>query len=227
MMTAEQEVQQRSAPGGKVVVNRTMSLDGFVAGPGDAMDWVFRFVTPDQIPDVMHATGAILCGRRTYDVGRRDTGKISGEAYGGLWDGPVFVLTHRTPAMPDSAVSDPAVCDPAVSDPAVSDPAEPGPALTFLSGDITSAVATAKAAAGDKDVELLGTDIATQCLRRGLVDEIFVLVLPVLLGGGTPLFAPAGLGQVNLEPLNLEPVSTGRVGSATSMRFRVVAPCAG
>jgi dihydrofolate reductase len=197
-MTAGQEVQ-RTIPGGKVVVNRTMSLDGFVAGPGDAMDWVFESVTPDQIPDVMHATGAMLCGRRSYDVGQRDAGKISGEAYGGLWSGPVFVLTHRPPP---AAGSD--------------------SALTFLSGDITSAVATAKAAAGDKDVELIGTDVATQCLRQGLVDEIFVLVLPVLLGGGTPLFAPAGLGQVNLEP-----VSTDRVGSATSMRFRVVAPCAG
>jgi dihydrofolate reductase len=206
-MTAEQEVQRRPVPGGKVVVNRTMSLDGFVAGPGDAMDWVFEFVTPDQIPDVMHATGAMLCGRRTYDVGQRDAGKISGEAYGGLWGGPVFVLTHRTPAVPDSAASD---------------PAGSGSTLTFLSGDITSAVATAKAAAGDKDVELLGTDVATQCLRHGLVDEIFVLVLPVLLGRGTPLFGPAGLGQVKLEP-----VATDRVGSATSMRFRVVAPCAG
>jgi dihydrofolate reductase len=219
-MTAGQEVQ-RPVPGGKVVVNRTMSLDGFVAGPGDAMDWVFEFVTPDQIPDVMQATGAILCGRRSYDVGRRDAGKISGEAYGGLCDGPVFVLTHRSPAVPDPPVHDPPVSDPSVSDPSGPDPAGPGATLTFLSGDITSAVATAKAAAGDKDVELIGTDVATQCLRHGLVDEIFVLVLPVLLGAGTPLFAPAGLGQVNLEP-----VSTGRVGPATSMRFRVTAPCA-
>ena len=78
---------------GKVVVNRAMSLDGFVAGPDDSMDWVFEYATPDQVPDVMVATGAMLCGRRTYDVGQRDAGKLSGDAYGGLWSGPVFVLT--------------------------------------------------------------------------------------------------------------------------------------
>ena len=182
---------------GKVVVNRTMSLDGFVSGPDDAMDWVFEFTHPSEIPAVMAATDAMLCGRRSYDVGQRDAGKLSGEAYGGLWSGPVFVLTHRPPAGP------------------------PGPAVTFLSGDITAAVGTARAAAAGKDVEVIGTDVATQCLRHGLVDEILVLVLPVLLGGGTPLFSPEGPDRVNLEP-----VSSDRIGSATSMRFRV-ASCAG
>jgi dihydrofolate reductase len=174
-----------------------MSLDGFVSGPGDTMDWVFEYAQPGDVPDVMAATGAMLCGRRSYDVGQRDAGKQSGEAYGGLWSGPVFVLTHRPPAE-----------------------GSPDPALTFLSGDITAAVSTAKAAAGGKDVEIIGTDVATQCLQRGLVDEIFVLVLPVLLGGGTPLFAPTGP-----ERLNLDLVSSDRIGSAASLRFRV-APCA-
>jgi dihydrofolate reductase len=185
------------AAGGKVVVNRTMSLDGYVAGPGDAMDWVFEYAKPGDIPEVMAATGAMLCGRRSYDVGQRDAGKLSGEAYGGLWSGPVFVLTHRPPPG-----------------------GSPDPAVSFLSGDITAAVGTAKAAAGGKDVEIIGTDVATQCLHSGLVDEIFVIVLPVLLGGGTPLISPAGLDRVNLEP-----VSSDRTGPVTSMRFRL-APCA-
>jgi dihydrofolate reductase len=55
---------------GKVVVNRSMSLDGFIAGPGDAMDWVFDYVAPDQFPEVAAATGAMLIGRRTYEVGK-------------------------------------------------------------------------------------------------------------------------------------------------------------
>ncbi len=54
---------------GKVVVNRSMSLDGFIAGPGDAMDWVFDFVAPDEFPEIAAATGAMLVGRRTYEVG--------------------------------------------------------------------------------------------------------------------------------------------------------------
>jgi dihydrofolate reductase len=183
---------------GKVVVNRAMSLDGFVAGPDDSMDWVFDYATPDQVPDVMAATGAMLCGRRTYDVGQRDAGKLSGDAYGGLWNGPVFVLTHRPPPVP------------------------PDDQHTFVSGDVTAAVATAKAAAGDKDLEVLGSDVTGQCLQAGLVDEIFVLVLPVLLGRGTPLVTGAGLDRVNLAP-----VSAVTSGAVTAMRFRVVESCAG
>jgi dihydrofolate reductase len=103
---------------GTVIVHRTMSLDGFIAGPGDAMEWVFGYVAPDEFPEMITATGAILAGRRTYEVGQRDAGKASGEAYGGAWSGPQFVLTHQPPENP------------------------PVPALTFLSGDIETAVAT-------------------------------------------------------------------------------------
>jgi dihydrofolate reductase len=182
----------------KVVVNRAMSLDGFVAGPDDSMDWVFDYTGPDQVPDVMAATGAMLCGRRTYDVGQRDTGKLSGDAYGGLWTGPMFVLTHRPPAGPSDDRH------------------------TFLSGDIAAAVEAAKAAAGGRDVEVLGSDVTGQCLRCGLVDEIFVLVLPVLLGHGTPLVTGAGLDRVSLAP-----VSSTTSGAVTAMRFRTVDRCAG
>ena len=58
---------------GKVVVNRSMSLDGFTAGPGDAMNWIFDFIGPieDEFPEIMAATGAMLVGRRTYEVGKR------------------------------------------------------------------------------------------------------------------------------------------------------------
>ncbi|MEA2229646.1 MAG: hypothetical protein QOF04_3276 [Solirubrobacteraceae bacterium] len=51
---------------GQVVVNRAMSLfDGFIAGPGHTMDWIFDFLTPDAFPEVMAATGAMLIGRGT------------------------------------------------------------------------------------------------------------------------------------------------------------------
>jgi dihydrofolate reductase len=177
---------------GKVVVNRAMSLDGFVAGQDDSMDWVFEYATPDQVPDVMAATGAMLCGRHTYDVGQRDAGKLSGDAYGGLWSGPVFVLTHRPlPAPPDDQHA-------------------------FVSGDIAAAVATARAAADGKDLEVLGSDVTGQCLRAGLIDEIYVLILPVLLGRGTPLVTGPGLDRVNLAP-----VCSTTSGAVTAMRFRV------
>ncbi len=131
---------------GKVVVNRSMSLDGFIAGPGHAMDWVFDFVAPDEFPEIAAATGAMLTGRRTYEVGNRmnadkERGTASrGEGY--PFSGPVFVLTHEPPEPPD-------------------------PEVTFLTGDIGEAVATARSAAGSKNLEILGADVAAQCLRRG------------------------------------------------------------
>lgn len=178
---------------GKVVVNRAMSLDGFIAGPGHGMDWIFGYATPDEFPEIMAATGAMLAGRRTYEVGKRDAGagKVSGEAYGGAWSGPQFVLTHQPPENPED------------------------PAVTFLSGDIEAAVATALEAAGGKNLEILGSDVTRQSLQRGLVDEILVHVLPVLLGGGIPFSSP-GLGRIDLEP-----ISTERSGSVTTLRFRV------
>ena len=69
---------------GKVVVNRSMSLDGFIAGPADAMDWIFDFVAPDEFPEIAAATGAMLVGRRTEEVGSRmDANKERGSASSG------------------------------------------------------------------------------------------------------------------------------------------------
>jgi dihydrofolate reductase len=179
--------------GGKVVVNRAMSLDGFIAAPGHVMDWgdgrtLADFVDPDDFRSVAAATGAMLVGRRTSDVGDRmqaeDPGSVDYP-----FSGPVFVLTHRPPQTP-------------------------GPGVTYLSGDIGEAVATARRAADGKDVEILGADVAGQCLQRGLVDEILVYLLPVLLGDGIGISAP-GLGRIDLEPL-----SSTRSGTATMLRFR-------
>ncbi|MCZ7413948.1 MULTISPECIES: dihydrofolate reductase family protein [unclassified Streptomyces] len=174
---------------GKVVVNRSMSLDGFIAGPGDAMSWIFDFMEPDAFPEIAAATGAMLVGRRTYEVGAAMAAEQPGGA-GYPFSGPVFVLTHRPPQTSDAEV-------------------------TFLTGDIAEAVATARAAAGGKNLEILGADVAAQCLRRGLVDEILVYVLPLLLGDGVR-FSPPGLGRVGLEP-----VSSTRAGAVTVLRFRV------
>ena len=177
---------------GRVVVNRSMSLDGFIAGPGDAMDWIFDFVAPDEFPDIAAATGAMLVGRRTYEVGKKMATDNPNEV-GYPFSGPVFVLTHEPPRPPD-------------------------PGVTFLSGDIGGAVATALDAAGGKSLEILGADVASRCLRRGLVDEILVYVMPVLLGGGVR-FSAASLGRIDLEPLD-----STRAGTVTILRFGVRPP---
>jgi dihydrofolate reductase len=159
------------------------------------MDWgagrqLADFVDAGDLNRIAAATGAMLVGRRTSDVGAR----MKAEEPGSVdypFSGPVFVLTHRPPESPP-------------------------PGVAFLSGDIGDAVATARRAAGAKNVEVLGADVAGQCLQRDLVDEILVYVLPVLLGDGVPL-SPPGLPMIDLEPL-----SASRSGDATILRFRPV-----
>jgi dihydrofolate reductase len=171
-----------------------MSLDGFIAGPDDSMDWgggraLADFVDPSDLADIAAATGAMLVGRRTWDVGDR----MKAEEPGGVdypFSGPMFLLTHRPLTTPN-------------------------PDVMILSGDIGEAVATALDAAGDKNLEVLGADVAGQCLQRGLVDEILVYVLPILLGDGTRLSSP-GLARTELEP-----ISSTWSRDATILRFRV------
>jgi dihydrofolate reductase len=137
----------------------------------------------------------MLIGRRTGEVGSRmeadqERGTASrGEGY--PFSGPTFVLTHRPPDPPD-------------------------PDVTYLTGDIGKAVATALGAAGGKNLEILGADVAGQCLRRGLVDELTVYVLPVLLGDGIRFYSSPGLARIDLEPLDIT-----RSEAVTILRFRV------
>ncbi|WP_433287973.1 dihydrofolate reductase family protein [Pseudonocardia sp. CA-142604] len=170
---------------GKVVVNRAMSLDGFIAGPDNEMDWIFEYLKADLFPEVMQATGAMLVGRGTHEVAKRMPAEDAD--YDG---GPVFVLTHRPPDEPEHGV-------------------------TFLTCDLGEAVATARAAARGKNLEILGADMAGQCLKRGLVDEVLVYVVPVLLGDGVR-FSTSGLGRIDLEPF-----SNTQSGPVTMLRFRV------
>jgi dihydrofolate reductase len=131
----------------------------------------------------------MLIGRRTWEVGDR----MEAEEPGSVdypFSGPMFLLTHRPLERPD-------------------------PEVTILTGDIGEAVGTALDAAGGKNLEVLGSDVAGQCLQRGLVDEILVYVLPVLLGDGIPFSSP-GLARTELEP-----VSSTRSGAVTILRFRV------
>jgi dihydrofolate reductase len=136
-----------------------MALDGFIAAPGDDMRWVFEVAGPsDTVDQIVTNTGAIVMGRRTYEVEDRDRRGI----YGGAWNGPLFVLTHKAPPkVPDWMTG------------------------TFVHDGIEDAVARAKAAAGDRIVGILGANIAHQCLDAGLLDEIVVQVASVLLGGGS------------------------------------------
>jgi len=168
----------------RLVAAFSMSLDGFVAGPGigtdapmghggEALhDWMS---TPDEVDGSamerhMARVGAVILGRTTYDVGRAHW---SGTPY----PAPGFVLTHR-PAAPDTG-------------------------FTFLSG-LEEAVGRARASAGDRDIVVMGASVGRQCLAAGLVAELSLQIVPVLLGAGARLFEPGDvprhLSMVSARP---------------------------
>ena len=176
-----------------VIAELTMSLDGFVAdradrvGPlfawyenGDvevptavAEQWTFH--TSDASAGYLRAslarTGAVLGGRRVYDIGRW------GEHGQHPWGVPVFVVTHE---VPDGR-------------------SHHEPPFTFVTDGIESAIAQAQAAAGDKAVFVASANVARQCLNAGLLDEIVVSLVPVLLGDGIRLFEHLERTPVELD----------------------------
>jgi dihydrofolate reductase len=161
---------------GKVLWHTMMSLDGFVAGPNDDMEWMSGIDGGEgrTIDEVLGSTGALLVGRRTQDVEDRDQPGF----YGGAFSGPFFVLRHDPPADP---------------------PVVKGVEGEFLNVDIDEAVRVAKDAAAGADVVVLGANIARQCLEGGLLDEIIGHVAPVLVGGGVRLFERDGSDAVRLR----------------------------
>jgi dihydrofolate reductase len=156
-----------------------MSLDGFIAGPGGDMSWLTEYLGPNPpVEDLIGRIGALLVGNRTFRGDDPHKGTESeGEPFGGGWSGPQFVLTHLAPDIPV-------------------------PGVTFVS-DLDGGVAAAKAAAGDKYVNVLGANTAQQCLDAGVLDEIFVCIAPVRLGYGVRLFERPGGTNVKLERLSL------------------------
>jgi dihydrofolate reductase len=162
----------------KVLYSATMSLDGFIAGAGGDMSWMngpFE-TTEDAAADALWTQiGAILAGNRTATGDDPNKGTDSEGAFGGKYHGPLYVLTHNPPA-------------------------EAVPGVSYVT-DLADGLAQAKKAAGDKYVNLLGADVARQCLEAGELDEILMFVLPVLLGDGVPMFRHAGGTNVRLEPL--------------------------
>jgi len=183
---------------GIVRVTTTMSLDGFMAGPDDDMDWVFDYagdIPEDASQELIDSTGAIVAGRGSYNVGRRSTRPETSKPFGGRWSGPQFVLTHDPPDD------------------------EEDESITFVSGDIRTAVATAMDAAGGKNVLIFGANTANQCLDEGLVDDILIFLLPMLLGEGVRLFDAGGSRRIELEPIDIT-----RWGQVGNLQYRVRRP---
>lgn len=186
---------------GKVFWYVTMSLDGFIAGPDDAMDWVFGYVPLDSaetqamLEEVIRTTGSVLSGRRSYNVGRKPGQRPEArKVLGGAWSGPVFVLTHNEPTHEEDA------------------------SIRFLPGDVRTAIVRAREAAAEWNVMVIGADVARQCVKEGLMDEIGILFAPVLLGDGVRFFGWPGAPRA----VRLETLEAARWGQLTNLRFRVV-----
>jgi dihydrofolate reductase len=198
----------------KVCTGASMSLDGYIAGPGESgfehlFEWygngevevptthpemTFRLteVNARHVQQIIDETGALVVGRRLFDL----TNGWGGQHPLGRH---VVVLTHR---VPDGW------------------PAE-GEHFTFVTDGIEAAVATAAQVAGDdKVVGVNGGTIARQCLDAGLLDEVWVDLVPVLLGGGTPFF-----GQLGNAPVLFDgPLSVVDGDRVTHLRYGVRRP---
>lgn len=176
----------------KVLWHLTMSLDGFIAGPGHSMDWMaglsFR---PGIVEESIANLGAILAGRRGYDAGIEAGLDVSKSAYGGLFIGPIFVLTHH----PEDAGT--------------------REGLTFINTDVRTAVATGLDAAGGKDLEIFGADIARQALAEGLIDEFRVHLAPVMIGDGIRLYDSPGT-----PPVRWHRIHDGDPTDVLDLRYR-------
>ena len=138
-----------------------MSLDGYIAGPDDEIDWLEAGAdAEDTFAPFMRSIGAMLMGRRTYDV-------VAG--LGDEWpygDTPVLVATHR-----ELKASRPTV--------------------RAVQGSIAQMLDEARGTAASGDVYLDGGQLIRNALDAGLVDDMVVTVIPTVLGAGIPLFAGA------------------------------------
>jgi dihydrofolate reductase len=188
------------------VLYMSMSLDGYIAGPNDGPgnpggDGFIRLhewgLTPDgehrtdgtagQFNDEYNATGAIVVGRRTAE----QVDHWGGDSHGrGV---PIFVPSHRPPG-------------PSVAN---------YPLVTYVTDGIESAMAQAKAAAGDRDVLVQGAYTAQRALEAGVLDELQIHQIPVLFGGGRRLF------DVLPSRVELEIVRVVDTPEATHIRYRV------
>lgn len=181
---------------GKIIGGMTLSLDGFGS---DAHGDVSRLYPDlgelrdtDMLQEEIRTTGAVVMGRHSFDMGDPDSFADSYE-----YQVPIFVLTHHIPAR-----------KPKENDRLT---------ITFVTGGIESAIARARAAAGDRNVIVLGASVTQQCFNAGLIDELHIGIMPVLLGSGLRLFEPINAGAVSLEKIRVF-----ESGARTDLWFRVL-----
>jgi dihydrofolate reductase len=172
-----------------VIADITMSLDGFVTGPGADLDhglgldaeglhaWALGSEDPidrDELKRLTADTGAVVMGRKTFDTVDSPGGWNEDMGYGADQDGrpPFFVVTSTRPELVRLAASHD---------------------FTFVLDGPVAAVDAAREAAGSGNVYVMGGgSLIASCLALGVLDVLQLHVSPELLGGGTPLFTGVG-----------------------------------
>jgi dihydrofolate reductase len=188
------------------VLYMSMSLDGYIAAPNDKPgnpggdgfmrlhEWYGDFTPPSgpgpfgpsgEFIDEIKTTGAVLAGRRTVE---------QVDHWGGDHHGvPIFVPSHRPPGPSVASY----------------------PLVTYVTDGIASAMAQAKAAAGDRNVLVHGAYTAQRALEAGVLDELQIHQIPVLFGAGRRLFEELP------SRIELEIVRVIDTLQATHIRYRV------
>ena len=187
---------------GSVVGDITMSLDGFVTGPRPDVEhglghggeplhqWAFGGDPVDEaiLQRSVERSGAVVMGRRTFDVvdGPQGWGEDVGYGAGHNATPPVFVVTHQAPAT-----------------------WRLGERFRFVTDGVAAAIDAARAAAGDKDVVVMGGgDVLRQALDGGLLDELVLHIAPMVVGGGAALFDGVRLQQLQQVGVEVSPYAT-------------------
>jgi dihydrofolate reductase len=172
-------------------------LDGFIHDRNGSLGRLYAdFDALRDAPAFQEAirnTGAVVMGRRTFEMGDRDS---YAEHY--EFQVPIFVLTHSAPQQ----------------HPKENDHLK----FTFVSDGIESAIAQARRAAGNRDVQVVGgASTIQQALNAALVDELQIDVMPVLLGEGLRFFEHIDTERIKLEKTRVEETTPAR----TSVTFKV------
>ena len=197
-----------------VILDITISLDGFVTGPAPGPDnglgdgglalheWAIGDRTDDDVrvlATMTAATGAVLMGRHTFDVVDAPDGWNEERHYGadqGDEPPPCFVVTHQAP-----------------------DHVRLTDRMTVVTTGLHDAIDQARAVAGDKDVVIMGGgELGGAALGAGVVDRLHLHVAPLLLGAGTPLFEGTPMS------LRLDETATVVTRNAAHLCYEVVRP---
>ena len=187
----------------RVVADISMSLDGFVTGPdpdaehglGHGAEALHRWAidSPHEVDAAVleqstDQSGAVVMGRRLFEVvdGPHGWNDEMGYGAGLAATPPFFVVTHTAP-----------------------DSIRLGLRFTFVTEGLGAAIEQARAAAGTKDVFVMGGgDVVRQCLDQGLADELRIHLAPVVLGAGTPLFTGAARRELVQRSVQVSPLAT-------------------